>query len=33
MLGFGFRKIRPLDDETIFAHVAQITSTLSVSRQ
>src|SRR5882672_2200919 len=22
MLGFGFRKIRPLDDETVFAHVA-----------
>jgi hypothetical protein len=22
MFGFGFRKIRPFDDETIFAHVA-----------
>jgi hypothetical protein len=29
MFGFGFRKIRPLDDETVFAHDAsQITSKL-----
>ena len=34
MLGFRFRKIGPLDDETVFAHVArQITSRLRVSRQ
>jgi hypothetical protein len=27
MFGFGFRKIRPLDDETVFAHDAsQITN-------
>jgi hypothetical protein len=29
MFGFGFRKIRPLDDETVFAHDAsQITNKL-----
>src|SRR6267142_6573237 len=34
MFGFGFRKIRPLNNETEFAHVArQISSRLVASRQ
>ena len=34
VFGFGLRKIRPLNDETVFAHVTrQINSILRVSRQ